>query len=585
MAKRTIKGTGKKYTGTPKADILTVVGKKNTVSGAKGNDKITVKKGSGHKIFGAVGKDKITIKSGVSRSYIYGDDAKGKIAGSDKITISGGKKNTIYGGKGADTITVNKGSSTIHGGKGNDVFVIGKNSTGKAVVKDFKTQSGDFDKVKVSGGEVKNIKGSGNDRIITGGKSGSLTLKGAKANKFTVIDTNGEYSVSSSSIGLVLKKNFTGHFTAQSFLNTIDASWVTANGAGVTGNAKANTINVANVDGGYYYGGGGNDAIIVNKRNNHTIYGDDSAGKMEGDDKITISGGSTGNTIYGGKGNDTITVTAGAHMIYGGEGVDIIRVNSGTSGQSVSGGAGNDEITVSGGNIHSIFGDEGDDVIKVTGGVNHHIESGAGKDQITVTKVTFDSNSSYKNNNGAYINAGFGGTKTITASGCKNALIYGSPDGNTINILNSQNTEVRCDHGNDKVTINGGNNTQVKLRKGTNTVHVAGKNVTIEEWGWGSYYEDNGARDNITVDWSANIGRLTINTSSPDNSSSVDSLRINNIALGKLTFSKISTWNLLINDNNGKSIYIDGFFSRKAFSNGIYVGNSHVSYDKIEHMS
>jgi Ca2+-binding RTX toxin-like protein len=580
MAKRTIRGTGKKYTGTAGADTLTVVGRKNTVNGARGNDRITVSRGSGHKVYGHAGSDTIIV-SAASSSYIYGDDAKGKVAGKDKISINGGKQNAINAGKGTDTITVNGGSSTIYGGKGNDVFVISKNSTGKAVVKDFRTQAGNFDKVRVSGGAVKNIKASGSDRIITGGKSGSLTLKGAKANKFTVTDTNGEYTVSSSAINLVLKKSFTGTFTARSFLNSIDASRVTATGVAVTGNAKANKLYVANVDGGYYYGGGGNDAIIVNKRNNHTIYGDDSAGKLAGDDKITISGGSTGNTIYGGKGNDTITVTAGAHMIYGGEGVDTIKVNSSNNGQSIHGNEAKDYITVSGGNIHSISGDDGDDVISVTGGVNHHIAGGAGKDTITVTNVTFDENSSYQNSNGAYINAGNGGTKTITVSGCKNALIYGSEEGDTIKVVNSQNTEVSCGHGNDTVTISGGNNTYVNLRKGTNRVTVAGRNVTLQQWDYNYYGTDNVTKDIITVNWSNNIGKMTIKTYYPLADAGIDVLTINNAVRSDFKFVKTAAYDLSIQGNNGCSIYIPGWYSTETFKNGITIGGTKVSYADI----
>ena len=580
MAKKTVKGT-KSYTGTPKADIISVIGKKNKVNGAGGDDTITVsKKGSGHTIYGGKGKDKITIKGSVSKSSVYGDDAKGKVAGNDKIYINGGKKNTIYGGKGADTITINGGSSNkIYGGKGNDVFVIGKNSAGKATVMDLRGG----DKVKIAGGTVKNITAKGNNRIITGGKSAKLTLKGGKPYKFIVTDSNGNYTVSSSSISMQLKKSFTGTYTARSFVNNIDARYTATGSITVNGNKKNNRIEVSWKDGGTYAGGAGNDTIVVDGGNNHTIYGSDSAGKLAGTNKITVNSG-TGNKIYGGKGADTIAVKAGTHMIFSGDGDDTIVVNSGVSGQSVHGDAGKDTITVSGGNIHSIFGDDGDDVITVTRGVNHHIEGGAGKDTITVNNVTFDSNSSYNNTNGAYINAGYGGKKEINVTGCKNAIVYGSEDGNTINISNSQNTKVNCGHGDDTITISGGNNTEILSRKGTNTISVSGKNVTISQEGFGAYYEDHGAKDSYIVNWSANIGRLTIQTSRPENSNSVDALKINNVALNNLKFYRVDTWNLLIEGSNGNSIFIDGMFSRNAFANGITVGSNKLSYDRIDHM-
>ena len=96
-----------------------------------------------------------------------------------KIAIAKSGKNTINGGAGKDTITINGGKSNyIYGGKGSDTFVISKKSTGTAIVKDFSNK----EIVQVAGGTVKNIKGSGKDIIIYGGKKGkaSLTLKSAK---------------------------------------------------------------------------------------------------------------------------------------------------------------------------------------------------------------------------------------------------------------------------------------------------------------------------------------------------------------------------------------------------------------------
>ena len=138
---------------------------------------------------------------------------------------------------------------------------------------------------------------------------------------------------------------------------------------------------------------------------------------------------------------------------------------------------------------------------------------------------------------------------------------------------------MNCGHGNDKVDITGGNNTKVYSKKGINTISVSGKNVTIEQWRNGSYHDD-GAKDNITVNWSANIGKLSIITSYPDNGV-VDALTINNVAVSNLDFYKVNTWNLLIEGNNGNSIYIDGWFSTKAFSNGVNFGGTNKTYSWI----
>ena len=519
MAKRTIRGTGKKYTGTAGADTLIVVGRKNTVNGARGNDKITISKGSGHKIYGAAGKDKIYIKGSTASSKIYGDDAKGKVAGSDKITISGGKKNTIYGGKGADTITINGGSSNkIYGGKGNDVFVIGKNSTGKATVMDLRAGAGNLDKVKISGGAVKNIKASGNNRIITGGQSAQLTLKGAKPYKFIVADIDGEYTVSSSSIDMTLKKNYTGSYYASSFVNNIDASYVKSEITTVRGNTKNNRIKVAWVDGGTYQGGAGNDTITVTAGNNHRIYGEDESGPSKGDDTITVTGGN-GHTIWGQYGDDNITVTD--HEIEGNDGNDTISVTGGRH-HVISGNDGNDRISleyVKGNGIQAdgygysvynstithVYAGDGNDTITVRNSSNLRVNGQDGIDTSTVS-----------NSSAVYIdNCG-----TVTVTNCKDTFIVPpSTEGNNVN----------------RVTISG-----------------TGNDVTI--------YQSSNAKDIITVNWSNSFGKLYIDAGRLGETKYGDTLKIN-ASINDFNFykDKVSGQDLYIIGKKGGSIVIDGY--------------------------
>ncbi len=518
MAKKTVRGT-KPYTGTAKADKITVIGKKNKVSGAGGNDTITVKKGSKHTIYGAAGKDKIYIKGSTASSKIYGDDAKGKVAGSDKITISGGKKNTIYGGKGADTITVNGGSSTIYGGKGNDVFVIGKNSTGKATVMDLRAGAGNLDKVKISGGAVKNIKASGNNRIITGGQSAQLTLKGAKPYKFIVADIDGEYTVSSSSIDMTLKKSFTGTYTAPSFVKNIDAGFTTtANYVSVTGNNKDNMIKVTWKDGGSYKGGDGNDTISVKAGNNHRIYGEDESGTSKGDDIITVEGGN-GHTIWGQYGNDRITVKNGAD--------------------------------------HEIEGNVGDDTISVTGGHSHEIKGNDGNDRITLDYVK-GSGDDYYSSNTSFVYAG-DGNDTITVRNSSNLRVNGEHGSDTIDVSNSSAVLIQSDGDCVKVTVTGCNKgTKINLPttagNNVNTVTISGtgNDVTIDQ--------TSGARDIITVNWSNSFGKLNIDASRLGETKYGDTLKINaSISNFKFYSDKVSGQDLYIEGKNGGTIFIDGF--------------------------
>ena len=521
MAKKTIKGTGKPYTGTPKADTLTVIGKKNTVSGAKGNDKITVSKGSGHKIYGAAGNDTIIVKAATG-SKIYGDDAKGKIAGKDKITINGGKNNTIYGGKGADTITVNKGSSTIYGGKGNDVFVIGENSTGNAVVKDFRSQSGNFDRVKVSGGEVKNIKFSKQNVIIAGGESASLTLTGAKSRTVFITDTNGEYKITpASGVEITLKKNYTGPYYAPSFVDNIDVQTV---GGTVRGNARKNEINAAWMDGGTYQGGGGDDIITAKKGSNHYIYGGDESGNSTGNDKITVQGGD-GHTIWGQDGNDTITVSGGAK--------------------------------------HKITGGDGNDTISVTNGHSHEIKGGDGNDNVTLNNVKGNGDQT------SYVYGG-DGTDTITVTNSSDVRVTGENGIGNYTIKNSSNVYIPPGGDYGKYTVYSCADTTVNLNStsgnNVNTVSVSGtgNSVTIKQ--------ARDAQDNITVNWSDNFGKLTIDAISLGASEQyADTLKIN---------ASKSRFNIYSHDNdlrivgiNGGEIYISDFSNNdnrtSFFKNGI----------------
>ena len=610
MAKRTIRGTGKKYTGTAGADTLTVVGRKNTVNGARGNDRITVSKGSGHKVYGhagsdtiivsaasssyiygddakgkVAGKDKISINGGKNNtiyggggadtisvnkgsghkvyaqagndsiivksatgSYIYGqggkdrisvrggsgnkiygDDAKGKVAGSDKITISGGKKNTIYGGKGADTITVNGGSSTIYGGKGNDVFVIGKNSTGKATVMDLRAGAGNLDKVKISGGAVKNIKALGNNRIITGGQSAQLTLKGAKPYKFIVADIDGEYTVSSSSIDMTLKKNYTGSYYASSFVNNIDASYVKSEITTVRGNTKNNRIKVAWVDGGTYQGGAGNDTITVTAGNNHRIYGEDESGPSKGNDTITVTGGN-GHTIWGQYGDDSITVKNGTN--------------------------------------HYIKGNEGNDTISVTGGHSHEISGGDGNDRITLDYVKGSGNDYYSSTT-SVVYAG-DGNDTITVKNSSNMSVYGEVGIDTITVSNSSAVYIQPYGDCGIVNVTNCKDTKIDLptTAGNNvnrvTISGTGNDVTIVQ-----KYK---ARDIITVNWSNSFGKLNIDAARLGGDQYIDTLKINASISDFNFYRDKSHMDLYIEGKRGGSIFIDGFHvsdNQSSFIKGI----------------
>ena len=151
------------------------------------------------------------------------------------------------------------------------------------------------------------------------------------------------------------------------------------------------------------YGGDGNDTITINKK----AYAHDTVIRGgAGKDKITVNGLQNGVRIYGEAGNDTITVSgeirtksgsssyvssfAGEYKIDGGNGADIITIKGGND-FVVSGGKGNDRIDVNGGQYHVIKGGAGNDRITVkdvktlAGGVNNICDGGTGNDIITIS--------------------------------------------------------------------------------------------------------------------------------------------------------------------------------------------------------
>ena len=474
MAKRTSKRNSTTLNGTNANDTLTVKHTKITVNGLKGVDTINITKGSSHKVYGGAGNDKITAGKIVGTgSKIYGYDAKSKLSGNDKFTINGGKKNYFYGGKGTDTFTVNAGSSNyLYGGAGVDTFVIGKNSTGTATVKDFAAS----DKVKVTG-NTSNIYATKNNIIINGGKSGkaALTLVNAKGKKFTVTDSRGSYAVNSANIALKLAKYFKGTLTAPSFITTIDARTLAyeKNNYGsdiqrdvnVTGNAKANTIYVANINGGTYQGGAGKDNIKITSGNNHIIYADNKTAipKVTDTNTITVKGG-TGHKIFGGAGIDIITVEKDIkdtqYTIDGGNGNDEIKLNSGGGvyhKPTVNGGAGDDKIylynTVK--EYFTVNGGTGNDTIDIYGGNKHNINGGDGVDRITL----FDGAGT-----GITVNGGTSKDYIVAKAGA--GTINGDDGDDEITLQDkAKNFVVNGGDGKDKLTVNAGTGYKINAGK------------------------------------------------------------------------------------------------------------------------
>ena len=567
-------------------------------------------------VIGTPKADKITVNAS---EVIVATGKKSK-----PYAISKKGKNTINGAAGKDTITVSGGKSNyIYGGKGNDTFVISKKSTGTALVKDFSNK----EIVQIAGGAVKNIKVSGKDIIIYGGKNGkaSLTLKNAKGKTFTVKGSSNSYTVTKGVVGVTLKKDFKGTFNAPAFVTTIDARKVT-NDIKVNGNAKANTI-YAGKNGGTYNGGDGNDTIKVTGGDAQTIYG----GK--GIDTITIAGHDSYHLKYvdGGDGADIISIKdayygdGGTYLgdsryygVAGGKGTDNITVTN-NNWLTVKGGEDNDIITVNSGLQNKIYGDAGNDIITVKGGSGHTIDGGTGADSITIErgketvingndgndtiivksdadvkkidggsgndviksygKVTeiyggagndqiyFYEGSISGNTSCRYID-GQEGNDTITVAAGTH-YVADSTGNNTFNITGGSNHRIEGGDGQDTIKLNSGSGHKVSGGAGVDTIYVNA--------GGGHEIESGAGADNIIVDMSKDLRSFTIKSVAGD---TADNLTINNAEFDDFTFKNDGVY--MIMSFNDCDIKVEGWDSNNPFSTGVIkFGSTPIPYDQI----
>jgi len=115
------------------------------------------------------------------------------------------------------------------------------------------------------------------------------------------------------------------------------------------------------------------------------------------DDSVSFSGFTIGADIYGGDGNDVITVNdagTASSFVDGGNGADHINVNVGNN-TVVHGRNGDDVITVASGSA-TVYGDNGDDIIILGNGTSGSVSGGNGTDSVVVlgsTSVTIKAES------------------------------------------------------------------------------------------------------------------------------------------------------------------------------------------------
>lgn len=205
----------------------------NSISAGSGNDTV----------FGNTGNDIISGNKGSDR--LYGE------AGNDKLYGNIGN-NTLNGGTGDDTLT---------GGDGKNVFIFGE-ASGKDVIVDYKVGK---DKIKLLENDIINSSVKGSDVIFYLEQGASITVKGVKGKKITVIDKSGiEKTNVYTTTALSVTNSTKSPVTVGSAIKTINASTRTKD-VKITGNALDNTI-TGGTGKNVIYGGAGNDYILGNTR-------------------------------------------------------------------------------------------------------------------------------------------------------------------------------------------------------------------------------------------------------------------------------------------------------------------------------
>ena len=360
------------------ADFISAYG---FIDGGAGSDKISVT-GSGSTILGGTGNDTITASAhGNLYKYAAGD-------GDD----------VIYGFNLNDTLQITKGTFTTQ--KSGSDFIV-KVGSGTITLKDALANK--YDKIPmidengnfVTGNDWKLMEGTeGNDTLEN--IAGSVTVSGLGGNDS--ISNSGRYVTISGGSGEDTISNSGGNVSISGGEGS-DKIFSSGYNSEILGGAGEDTIS----NSGSYasIAGGADNDSIYNSGSYSTILGGDGSDSIsnygynvsisggEGNDKIFNETGYA--TIDGGAGDDEINAYNYSGEIFGGSGNDKITLRSGSTGNTINGGLGDDTISVQHNSSYGVVyeysnGDGSDliqgvtanDTLKITGSfISSSVKSGS----------------------------------------------------------------------------------------------------------------------------------------------------------------------------------------------------------------
>ena len=354
----------------------------------------------------------------------------------DDIVISQNADDYVYAGQGADTIRLNSSVASANlarGGEGNDSIFYG-NDTG------FITQDGET---------ICSVQGDkGNDAIIYVGAVTNIVDDaafggGQGADTISFIGEGNEYGAN------LLNSTITGGMNND--LITVKATRFTD--SEVNGAKGADTISY-DADGGLLgtvYGGLGNDVISLAGQVGKVMGG-------LGKDTITAAVGTVGISVNGGGGDDLISLDTFRGIVRGdgsvdssNDGKDVITLTTFGGGQ-VYGDGQADSITVTTSVDTTVGGGLGGDTISVTSTALSTINGGYGNDSITASDHTSVISGGFGNDTIVSTNAG----STITGGDNNDRIVMGVA-GNSANLDGGNGADAFVfASSNKKATISGG---------------------------------------------------------------------------------------------------------------------------------
>jgi Ca2+-binding RTX toxin-like protein len=399
--------------------------------------------------------------------------------GNDNIAGMGGN-DTLIGGAGNDTLDGGSGADSIAGGSGNDLYSVDNLADSTAEVSGEGTDtvlssvnwtlaanvenltltgsavsgSGNSSANTILGNAAANVLSGGDGDDTLSGGGGNDTIFGGSGSDRVTYDANiGDVLIVAGVNALLISGTASGTdtisndvefivFEGQSFsytqLQSLFVSTGIANGV-INGTASSNTINLSFVDAGgesvrdnatlpdTVYGGAGNDVLSLLAGNDvgYGGAGNDTLFGGLGNDSLVGNEGS--DSLLGEAGNDTLAGYDGADLLEGGDGNDVLTGGSGAD--TLRGGLGDD--------IYNIEGTAAGDIVDEAGGdgvdavfSNDSYTLTTGLENLTLAEIAGSSASGIGNalnniiagNSGANVLSGGAGADTLNGGGGNDTL-------------------------------------------------------------------------------------------------------------------------------------------------------------------